>query len=737
MNNGLNTLYEFEEFRFDAATGTLWRRDEVVPLPPKVSGVLNLLLERDGGLVSKQDLLANVWADTFVEEGVLTQSIYVLRQTLGQGRPFVLTVARRGYRFGFPVKRVGSEDTSATGTEESREISRDEISVAEVVPAHFAATTSAVTRWRPFHLVALIGFAAVAGFALYFTFWRDRATESPDKAIAPIEQLRFQRLTDSGDVVYPTISPNGELLAYVRLQAEQGSVWVKQIATDSAVEILPATAKGYRSLAFSPDGKYLFFRNEADGSSIYQCSVLGGTPKKVVDNVWSDFGVSPDGTQLSFIRREADRQRYSIVLSRLDGSGETVVAVRESPLDFRSMPAFSNDGRQLAVVGGTVGQTLPKLYLIDIANPRETELPIPRWRVVQRALWMPGGKQLIVSARDANEPYSQLWLYTLENGEVRRLTNDLEAYFWISISGDGKKVVTRQQRIFSHLWYVPDGDIRRAKQITTGGRNLDGYAGVAWTHDKKIIYSAFVNNVTDLFLVNPDGSGRVQLTENAGQDNYYPSLSPDGKLMVFLSNRSGNNQIFTMNVDGRNQKLLVASEKANDRLQSPVFSPDGASVYFLRRNEGRSAIFRVPATGGDPEFVWQPDEGSAENFISFSPDGSKIAYHHVVEKGDANTETPTFRICVRPIDGSQSPKCFELPARRAAVQWHDDNSFDFAAGAFNTSTVLKQRVDGDLPEKLFEVPERVFGMAWSPDKKDLVLARGRQNGDALLITNLP
>ena len=77
------------------------------------------------------------------------------------------------------------------------------------------------------------------------------------------------------------------------------------------------------------------------------------------------------------------------------------------------------------------------------------------------------------------------------DGEVRRLTNDLEGYFWISLSSDGRKLVTRQQRITSHLWLLPDGDLKKARQLTFSERSFDGSGGLAWTPDGRIVFSAF------------------------------------------------------------------------------------------------------------------------------------------------------------------------------------------------------------------------------------------------------
>ena len=95
-------IYEFGRFRLDRAERTLRRGGEPVPLTPKVFGILLALVENNGRVVEKDELMRQVWPDSFVEEGNLTQNISVLRKALGEttdGKPYIETVARRGYRF--------------------------------------------------------------------------------------------------------------------------------------------------------------------------------------------------------------------------------------------------------------------------------------------------------------------------------------------------------------------------------------------------------------------------------------------------------------------------------------------------------------------------------------------------------------------------------------------------------------------------------------------------------------
>ena len=93
-------FYEFEDFRLDVEKRVLWRNGEIVPVTPKAAEVLLALVEKHGDLLERDDLIERVWKDTFVEEANLNFTISNLRKTFGQnGRDYIQTVPRRGYRF--------------------------------------------------------------------------------------------------------------------------------------------------------------------------------------------------------------------------------------------------------------------------------------------------------------------------------------------------------------------------------------------------------------------------------------------------------------------------------------------------------------------------------------------------------------------------------------------------------------------------------------------------------------
>jgi serine/threonine-protein kinase len=117
---GSQKIYEFEDFRLDAGHLMLYCRGEELSLSPKAIKTLLALVERRGKIVSKDELLGAVWPDTSVEESNLYLYLSVLRNTLGiqkNGRPYLETLRRRGYRFSADVRPSRADDKNGPCTE--------------------------------------------------------------------------------------------------------------------------------------------------------------------------------------------------------------------------------------------------------------------------------------------------------------------------------------------------------------------------------------------------------------------------------------------------------------------------------------------------------------------------------------------------------------------------------------------------------------------------------------------
>jgi len=102
-------FFEFGPFRLSPTGRVLFRGDQAIPLPPKAADTLLLLVLNAGDVVEKGDLLKKVWPDACVEEGSLARIIFVLRKALedgSDGREYIATIPKRGYRFAVPVVLV-------------------------------------------------------------------------------------------------------------------------------------------------------------------------------------------------------------------------------------------------------------------------------------------------------------------------------------------------------------------------------------------------------------------------------------------------------------------------------------------------------------------------------------------------------------------------------------------------------------------------------------------------------
>src|SRR4030095_1528096 len=108
-NAAEHKVYGFDDFRIDVAHLMLYHEGAEIPMVPKAVETLLALIERRGKIVSKDELLETVWPDTVVEESNLFLYLSLLRKTLGthkDGRPYLETLRRRGYRFNGEVHLV-------------------------------------------------------------------------------------------------------------------------------------------------------------------------------------------------------------------------------------------------------------------------------------------------------------------------------------------------------------------------------------------------------------------------------------------------------------------------------------------------------------------------------------------------------------------------------------------------------------------------------------------------------
>jgi Tol biopolymer transport system component len=197
----------------------------------------------------------------------------------------------------------------------------------------------------------------------------------------------------------------------------------------------------------------------------------------------------------------------------------------------------------------------------------------------------------------------------------------------------------------SDIWITPEGDASRASQITFN--KFDGVPGIAWTADGRIIHGSNASGTRDLWIMNADESEDRQLTSNAGL-NLVPSVSPDGRYIVFMSNRGGSMNVWRMDIYGSNPKQLTHG--GNDL--NPYCTIDN-QVIFHSGAEGQSSVWKVPIDGGNPVRL----TNYATSTAAVSPKDGKIAIGFV----DEQAKPPRRRTAVIAPDGGAPIKVFDFP----------------------------------------------------------------------------
>lgn len=186
MDEPQNRVYEFDEFRVDAAKRLLLKADgEPVSLMPKAFDTLLYLVQSGGKIVEKDELMAAIWTDTIVEDNNLTQNISALRRAFGEKRGehrFIVTVPGRGYKF-VPEVSVVEEEKGRRGDEERKEV---EFKRADFENAENRKSKIENQKSATFRRSALVVFLALVLGAVGFYFWREsgKSLDAPIKTVA-------------------------------------------------------------------------------------------------------------------------------------------------------------------------------------------------------------------------------------------------------------------------------------------------------------------------------------------------------------------------------------------------------------------------------------------------------------------------------------------------------------------------------------------------------------------------
>ena len=543
-----------------------------------------------------------------------------------------------------------------------------------------------------------------------------------------LQPRKITRLTNNGRIGNATISPDGKYVAYTALDdLGQSSLWVRHIATGGNVQIVPPLGPDtfFGQSTFSPDGNYIYYFRSEGGrpGTLYQVPVLGGTSRKLLERI-TRISFSPDGKRFVGTRRNSSEGQDVLLIVNADGSGEQKLAGRKHPDFLIPGAAWSPDGQTIACpLGGFSGGYYRSVAVFNVADGSQKMAVSKRWNDVERVAWLPDGNGLIASAQERGGEQFQLWEISFPTGDARQITNDLSDYHLVSLTADGRALVAVIYDTTSNIWVVPKSEWSKGRQLTSTKSN--GVASIAVLRDGRIVYQSRTGGNPDLWIMDGDGRNQKQLTDDVHNERS-ASVTPDGRYIVFDSTKSGTLQVWRINIDGSNPKLLTESPGFN-----PTVSPDSKWVVYATFGEGGFSVWKVGIEGGEPVQLSQ----KYTHAPAVSPDGKSVACYYQDEN------TGSTKIALVPFEGGDPFKTFDLSlppgGTSYGVRWTaDGRALSYIVSRGGVSNIWIQTLDGGPASQLTDFKtDRIYSFEWSADGKSLILSRGPEQRDVVLMSD--
>jgi Tol biopolymer transport system component len=576
--------------------------------------------------------------------------------------------------------------------------------------------------------VVVLALLAAAGFGIYSLLRKETA--------APFQKVSVRKITESGNAHLTAISPDGKYVVYTQIDNSGQSLWIRHLPTKSNVQVIPSAKQAFIGVTFTPDGNYFYYIREdekperAGIRNLYKAAVLGGAPQKLLEDIDSAVGFSPDGKLIAFRRDSPSISESAVIVANADGSGARKLAAKTRPAAFGDgAPGFSPDGKKVAIFGYDPSRNNRGAAITyDVETGKESNLNQTLWGA-GAVVWDPQGRGVYSAIVDRSTNFQrQLAFIHFPDGKIQRISNDLNSYSDSSLSAtsDGKTLATVATELRTQLWVVDLGKganaTTSAKQITAGNERI---VGVQWTSDNKILTRNQGNEIT---LREPDGTSSRVIFAPGSKIEFLHSCAGTGFVVFGQGSRNNDLNIWRVDRDGGNLKQITTGV---DDL-NPQCSPDGKWVYFLGTRNGKSAIYRVSIDGGEPQIALD----LATPRFGVSPDGKFI-----IAAFSTGTTPSDFRRRAAVFSLETGKIVLEFPydvvqKARGGRFLPDGSAFIAAVIDQGVSNLWLLPLKGGEPKQLtFFDRLEILDLHPSPDGKQAVAVRGQSETDVVLFTD--
>jgi Tol biopolymer transport system component len=549
---------------------------------------------------------------------------------------------------------------------------------------------------------------------------------------APILSAPFssEKLSTNGKVTLAVLSPDGKNVIYTNgFGSDKQSVWLRQLENGNSVEIIPPSDELYVGFALSPDEKTLYFarrsRSSGEPADIYRISIFGGIPQKILSGTeklgW--MSISPDGKQIAFVRCPQREDEFCSlwIADSADGKNERKIVSRPHPYRIGDN-RFAPDGKSIAFAFGQSVNSSNEFALaeVELESGAERQISSEKFFDIKNLVWFPDKSGLLITASRTPNKNFRIWQVSAATGEASPLTKDSDSYSVLNMNKDATAIVsTRFKEDFRIKLLHPENP-----SVT---RVLTNASAASFAPDGKIYFSSIMSGNDEIWSINVDGSNPRQLTNNTA-DEFAPIVSPDNNSVFFVSNKSGSAQLWRMNTDGSNQTQMTQTNGG-----APVFvSPDGEWVYY--RHSLTSVLWRISLKSGEQQLVLNKEKPR----FAFSPDGKQVAFSE--KQGDERILT-----IVSLADG-QTLKTFHLADKKLILMhivWMPDAknlAYITANPGFVNKVLWLQPLDEETPHQIRVLGDEEitdgYGLSVSPDGKTFAVVQGSWLHDAVLLKGL-
>jgi eukaryotic-like serine/threonine-protein kinase len=632
------------------------------------------------------------------------------------------------------LKRLKRETQSGTSSGQAEPSAQSYVAAAG--PSLLPSSSSVLIAEARRHKSALLLIAVAVlllGIGGAVTVYRLLGRNAPK---IDTRRITIRQITEHGQALVTAISPDGRLVAYVKREAVR-SLRIKQIATGSEVSVVPPQPGFFFGMAFSPDGEYLYYLHtdpsNSNNTNIYAVPSLGGAPRLIVSDVFSNFvsfslAFSPDGRRIVYKRIIKDKGEAQLLVANADGTGEHVIFRRPTGMtSFLAGPSWSRRDDLISVMSPErEDETKTFSTSILVLTPegklvKRVRLPL----AVDSVTWLPDASGLFFVGAEKPTVRFQIWFQPYPEGEAFKVSNDLNEYSSVSVAADGKSLVSVQRRPEATV-YVGDSPSTLNgtidwKLFPISTERATGY-DLSWTASGRLLQA---NGDGRTYVTAADGSGRVPLLAN--DEFAWPATACGTGDVVVLSKPSDKStaDLFRLNTATGELKQLTFAKDWQDWSRWASCTPDGKWVVYMGKTaeDNLWRIFKISIEGGSPSVL--ASRGTLSDLPKISPDGRFVAYISTEGQG-LNAK---LKLVVQPLDGSKPVKEIDAPSDSRALGWTPDGrALTFTHIVATARHLYMQSLDGGTPVQLTHFdsePTIIAAYAWSRDGKKIAITRAR------------